>query len=97
MTHEGAPPARFELRDSPSDRGKRTLDPMPICIVHAADDRVIFLNEKFPSAERHMPKHKPPAVTCIAEFGVKHHDDVSCRRLKCCLSDLVLQRRTDLM
>lgn len=76
MADERPPATRFKFRDLPGDGCKCALDPMPVRIVHAADDRVVFLNSKFPTADRHMSQDKPAAVTCITEFSVQHHDDV---------------------
>ena len=77
-----------------SDLRKRALDAVPIRIPNAADHRVIFLNQKFPSADRQVAKDEAAAMTCETQFCVEHHVRLFEPILKCSLSDLVLQRTT---
>jgi len=57
----------------PSNLRERALDAVPIRITNAADDRVIFLDQKFPSADRQVSKDEAAAVTCETQFCVEHH------------------------
>jgi len=74
VTRQRLPATRFQFRNASIDRIEGALYPVPVRIANAADHRVIFLNEKFPSADRQVSKDEAPAVTCVAEFCVEHHD-----------------------
>lgn len=52
---------------------ERALDAVPIRITNAADHRVIFLDQKFPSADRQVSKGEAAAVTGETQFSVEHH------------------------